>query len=343
MKYYNGQKLLNMLDVNKKKPEIFLCTSNRSAGKTTYFSRYLVNRFLRHKEKFCLIYRFSYELSDISDKFFKDVRALFFPDMEMDYKMRARGAYCELFLDDWSCGYAVALNTADQLKKYSHLFSDVKTMFFDEFQSETNHYATNEIQKFISIHTSFARGNGEMVRYLPVIMCSNPVSLINPYYSQLGIAERLRSDTRFLRGDGFVLENGFNETASSEQLTSSFNRAFAKSQYVAYAAQNVYLNDNTAFIEPPSGKAVYICTLRYMGRDYGILEYRELGIVYCSDRADNSFLIKIAVTTEDHRVNYVLLRAQSGFIDQMRYFFERGCFRFKNLRCKEAVMKAISY
>ena len=40
-KYYDGTKLLSMTDLNGKKPEIFICTSNRTAGKTTYFSRYL--------------------------------------------------------------------------------------------------------------------------------------------------------------------------------------------------------------------------------------------------------------------------------------------------------------
>ena len=55
--YYDGTKLLSMKDLNGDTPEIFLCTSNRSAGKTTYFERMLVNRFIRTGKKFCLIYR----------------------------------------------------------------------------------------------------------------------------------------------------------------------------------------------------------------------------------------------------------------------------------------------
>ncbi len=38
-KYYDGKKLLSIKDLNGEKPEIFICTSNRSAGKTTYFER----------------------------------------------------------------------------------------------------------------------------------------------------------------------------------------------------------------------------------------------------------------------------------------------------------------
>ena len=162
--YYDGTKLLSMQDMNGNKPEIYISTSNRSAGKTTYFNRLCVNRFLDKGEKFALLYRFNYELDDCADKFFKDISALFFPNMEMESKRRASGIYHELFLDSKSCGYAISLNSADQLKKYSHLFSDVCRILFDEFQSETNHYCTDELRKFQSIHTSIARGNHSQVR-----------------------------------------------------------------------------------------------------------------------------------------------------------------------------------
>ena len=59
--YYDGTKLLSMKDLNGETPEIYLCTANRSAGKTTYFSRLLFNKFIEDHEKFALVYRFNYE------------------------------------------------------------------------------------------------------------------------------------------------------------------------------------------------------------------------------------------------------------------------------------------
>lgn len=341
--YYDGTKLLSLLDINGKKPEIYMCTANRTAGKTTYFARLLVNRFLRNQEKFCLVYRFNYELGDVAEKFYKDIRGLFFPGTEMTTKSRAKGIYHELYINEEPCGYAISLNSADQLKKYSHLFSDVSRMFFDEFQSETNHYCSDEIRKLISVHTSIARGQGEQIRYVPIYMCANPVSLVNPYYIEMGIAERLNDQTKFLRGDGFVLEQGHVESAAEAQRESGFNRAFAKNKYVAYAAESVYLNDNKAFIEKPQGKGHYLATLRYNGTDYGIRDYMDSGIVYCDDRPDPSYRDRITVTTDDHEINYVMLKRNDFFLSSLRYYFERGCFRFKNLRCKEAVLKALSY
>ena len=69
-RYYDGTKLLSMNDINGKKPEIYMCTTNRTGGKTTYFGRLCLNRFLDKGEKFCLIYRFKYELNDVVDKFY---------------------------------------------------------------------------------------------------------------------------------------------------------------------------------------------------------------------------------------------------------------------------------
>ena len=342
-KYYDGTKLLSMLDLNGKKPEIYMCTTNRTGGKTTYFGRLCVNRFLDKGEKFCLIYRYNYELDDVADKFFKDLKGLFFPDKTMTAKKRAKGIFQELFINDKSCGYAIALNSSDSIKKYSHLFSDVSRMIFDEFQSESNHYCTDEIAKFLSVHTSIARGQGEQVRYVPVFMLANQVTIINPYYVAMGICNRLNTETKFLRGDGYVLEQGFIESASDSQKESGFNRAFKENNYVSYSSENVYLNDNYSFIEKPAGKSRYICTLKYKGNDFGVKEYAESGFIYCDDKPDSSFPMKITVTTDDHSINYIMLKRNDFFLSNLRYLFERGCFRFKDIKCKEAILNALSY
>ena len=350
--FYDGTKLLSMKDLDGNTPEIFISTSNRSAGKTTYFNRLAFNKFLKDGSKFGLLYRYDYELADVPDKFFKDIGPLFFEGYSITAKRRCRGVFHELFahfpgeeqdFEGHSCGYAIAVNKADAIKKNSHLMTDMDRIIFDEFQSETNSYCPDEITKFISIHTSLARGKGKQVRYLPVYMISNPVSIINPYYTELGIAERLQSNTKFMKGHGFVMENGFVESASIAQQGSSFNRAFSMNSYVQYASESVYLNDNVAFIEKPVGNSRYLATIQFEGKDYAIREYQDAGVIYCDDHDDETFKYKIAVTTDDHNVNYVMLKNNDLFISNMRYYFERGCFRFKNLLCKRAVMKLISY
>lgn len=343
MAYYDGTKLLSMMDINGKKPELFMVTTNRTGGKTTWFNRYFVKKFKTGQGKFMLLNRFNYELSDCHDKFFKDIHNLFYPDDNMSSQCMAKGLYYELYLNDIHCGYAVALNGADAIKKYSHIFNDVERILFDEFQSENNKYCTDEIKKLLSVHTSVSRGRGKQIRYVPVYMCGNTVSLLNPYYTALGISDRLKQDTNFLRGDGFVVEQGYIKSAGDAMMESGFNRAFSSSDYVAYASQNVYLNDNFSFIEKPEGRGRYMYTIKYLNKHYAIYEYDSLGIMYVTDRYNESFPIKLSLTTDDHNINYVMLAKNSLMIGSMRQLFNRGCFRFKNLECKAMLLKLLSY
>ena len=349
--YYDGTKLLSMKDIDGNEPEIYMCTTNRTGGKTTYFSRMLVNHHMKKNYKFALLYRFNYELDGVSDKFFKDIQGLFFSNYFMIDENMCRGKFKRLYFGTdpndkqfmKECGYALCLNDADAVKKYSHLFSDVDEILFDEFQSEDNKYCADELRKFQSIHTSIARGQGKQRRRVPVYMLSNQVSLINPYYTKLGISARLNTNTKFLKGRGFVLEQGFIESASRAQQNSGVYKAFSDSDYNKYSTENVYLNDNFAFIEEPKGRGKYIATIKYNGSEFGIIQYTNDGIVYCSNKADTTFPVKFAVTTEDHNVNYVLLKTHQILFMQLRYYYERGCFRFSDLKSKEALMCAISY
>jgi hypothetical protein len=49
--YYDGTKLLSLKDLNGAEPEIYMCTTNRTGGKTAYFNRLVVNKFLKGQGK----------------------------------------------------------------------------------------------------------------------------------------------------------------------------------------------------------------------------------------------------------------------------------------------------
>lgn len=340
--FYDGTKLLSLKDLNGNTPEIYISTSNRSAGKTTYFNKLCFSKYLKNNEEFMLLYRFNYELSECNHKFFDDIRTLFFSNYEVDIKMHARGKFAELIENEHTCGWAVCLNDADIIKKYSHVFCNVTRILFDEFQSETNHYCNDEITKFISIHQSVARGGGKQSRYVPVYMIGNFVSLLNPYYTKLGISSRLNANVNYLRGKGWVLEQNLNKSASQSQQDSIFNSAFSDDKYINYSSQKAYLNDNDAFIEKMSGNSRYLATINVKGVDFAIREY-DCGIVYCDRGVDKNFTLKIAVTTENHQINYIMLNRSSYLVSQLRFYFDRGIFRFKDLECKQAIMMMLSY
>ena len=53
-KFYDGTKLLSLKDINGNTPEIYISTSNRSAGKTTFFNKLCFNKYLKNGEEFMI-------------------------------------------------------------------------------------------------------------------------------------------------------------------------------------------------------------------------------------------------------------------------------------------------
>lgn len=354
MEFYNGGELLGTLDLDRVKPEIYISSTNRSGGKTTYFNRYAFKRWRENMEKFMLIYRYNNELDNVDDKFFKEINKLFYPNIMMRSQKAGHGKYCLLYeapaleYDEpkdipWvHCGYAVSLNSADYIKKYSHLFADTGRMIFDEFQSETGRYIKNEVDKLISIHTSVARGDGKASRYVPIIMISNPVSILNPYYVAMGIHRRIDGGTRFLRGHGWVMEQGYVESASKAQQESRFNVAFRERQYMAYNTQGVYLNDNQAFIQRMTGSSQYVCGILYNGEKYSIRRF-DSGIYYACCGMDEKHPLKISVSVNDHNVNQILASTYAYITVGLRKVFDLGYFRFQNVEAKNCILDLLAY
>lgn len=335
--YYDGTKLINIRkDSSGLLPEIFCVDGNRSSGKTTWFKRWFVNRFKKHDEKFMLLYRFGNQLTSIDEKFWKDIHTLFFPDDVLVAKARDKGSYIELFLNDRSCGYAAAINGADKIKENSHMFTDVQRIFFDEFQSDK--YVPEEVDKLFSIHASISRGPNQPVRYVPVYMCCNHVSSLNPYYRAWHCASKVDEiQEGFFIGDGFIIEKNMNEVIADRQRESGFNRAFARSRVYKHTIENESLRDNKNFVEEiKTGDFKYICTINVDGQKIALKQVRNNKNVmfYFTDKIDPSFKVRYAVNTDDHSQNTILLGRSAMLILQVKKCFEAGMVRFSSLEVK---------
>lgn len=347
--FYSPQRILDTKDIDGNTPELFLVTSNKSAGKTTAFAKKLIDDFINKKHQFIVYYRFANEIYDGGIKFYNDVSRLFFSEYDFKQVIQGAGSYCEIKINDETAGWCLALNLADKLKRMSHFFNNAKQIFFDEFQSETNHYCPSELTKFYALHTALARGNGQQRRYLPIYMCSNPYSLLNPYFVALGISQRLKKDTKILKGHGFVLENDYIESAAKAMETSGFVKAFKSgnsvelNKYAQYSFQGVYMDDSTSLIEKLSGVSHYVMTIVYNGEMYAIRFFPQQCLFYCDDRYDDTFPLKIAFSADDINTEFVYKSAEFEKIKNLRNAFERGKFRFKNAMCKNVIINILKY
>lgn len=311
--YYNGTKLMNMLDLQKMKPEIFISTSNRSAGKTTFFNGYAVHDFLENDNKFCILYRNKYEAESAADSFFKEIGKLFFPGLIMVQQPLMKNTAYRLLIGEPGdpedpeskfcgvcCGYVISLSAAEQIKRCSHLMSDTTKIIFDEFQSEKGTYLKNEISALMSIHDSLARGNGEQARYLPLYLIGNLIDLYNPYYESLGVTQRIDPSCNYMRGNGWVLEQGFNTAASEAHKQSAFHRAFNNESYTATSRAKEYLIKDSQFIDKNiPNRGWYVATIAFKNQRYGIRYIDEYNIYYISTKPDPSKTIAFAATEND--------------------------------------------
>lgn len=348
--FYDGGPLLGMTDIRGEKPEIYISSTNRTGGKTTYFNRYALKKFRESGEHFMLLYRYQNELEEVADRFFGDIKGLFFPGITMRSVKMCGGKYVRLEIAPdlpyenekdipWElCGFATALSAYDFIKKNSHRFTTVKRIILDEFQPEDGRYLKDEPAKLMSIHTSLARGQGKQVRYLPVIMICNPVSMVNPYYLAMQITHRLDTKTRFLKGDGFVMEQGYVESAAKSAQESPFNRAFKNLSYAAYSAQGVYLNSNLAFVERMSGPNSYYCGLLHDSKKYSIRLYHNQGIFYMASGWDESHPLKFSSSELEHNENTTMLSSFSTLVSTWKRAFEKGVWRFQNIDAKYALI-----
>lgn len=338
MQYFTAKPVYDFRDAEGNVPEILLVDGNRTGGKTTGFSRLLVNDFLTNGKKFFLVYRYKNELSDVADAFFKDIRGLFFPEHEMTAKGHAKGAFYELFIDKKSCGYASALSMVGKLKRYSHIFSDVENMFFDEYQDEAGVYLPDEVNKLLSLHTTIARGQGQAVRFVPVYMCSNSISIFNPYYIALGITSKINSNTKVFRGSGFVLLRLTIKDVAEAQKGSAFNRAFASASYLSSSVDNAFLNDDSFNVEKrvPAGRVLFgfFCA----GAFYTAIEQGQE--FYIRKGGDQNTRTRYGVRETDRGSGVVSIRS-GPYLLYMRRAYENALIFFDSTETKRAFQQLV--
>lgn len=339
--FYNGNKLLSLRDAAGRPPELYFCCGNRTAGKTYFFKRWFVRRFLARKEKFVIFVRFLDDIANAAPGFWADIGALEFGKHDMTQRPILHGKAAELLIDKKPCGYVIALNDPERIKRNSALFADAERGFLDEFMSENGKYVPNECVKFNSIRLSIARGGarGVHARRVPVYLCSNNVTLFNPYFDYLRINTVIQNRTRYLRGDGWVLEQTFN-TFAADAIRDNFRTV--SSEELEYAAGNEYLLDTNTFVAKMPGAKTCLCRIKYNGKVYGVWG----GINSCwyvsgKLKADNTRLL-FALDPADHDETSVLITRSHEVFKRLKTAYNNGNVRFDSQGAKNAFIAALS-
>lgn len=348
MSYYNLDNILKEKDAKGNEPGVYLINTNRSGGKTTALLKHALENNDKGEEV-VIIYRHNYELCACSELFL-DVLQLFRPNAEIEAKAKAKGLFYKLIyketledghVDERDLGYAVSLNNTDAIKKYSPMFREVTLAIFDEYQKEDGKYLKSEVDLLLSLMVSISRGGGHQSRKVKLFLLGNNVSLLNPYYIHFGIYKRLSKDTHFLRGDGWISEHDFIESAARAIGDNPVTKALGKKQ-LSYLISNDYLIDTTAFICKPKGKSAYLFTIVTEDGNFGVREFYEEGVIHVSEKQDPSCTTRLVFKAENHTQNTMLLETYSFTWRNIRNAFNNGYLTFDSVKSKNVIMELLA-
>lgn len=287
--YYNGTRIVGS--------KAWLCFSmgNRSIGKSFYYKRFCIKRFLEKGEKFLYIRRRDVDLKDAMPVWFDDI-SFKFPNYSLDTKKNTiviskvednpETGEKEIKSSN-VCGYYTYLSALSRLK--SMPMEDVTTILFDEFLPDDGRYLKTadpfyEPQLLMSLYMTVARGIGKPIRTNVKIICiANTTSLFNPYFTYFGID--MTGKQNYLK-DGMLVEITYNQKAADEIKATDFGRVLQRTRYGGYALENQSLLDIKSQIHAIPEKARPYC-LVYFNKWYGA--FVDDSGVYWKNTYDETF------------------------------------------------------
>lgn len=339
--YYSGYHVLLMNDLDNNIPEIYLISGNRTAGKTFFFKR-LVTRFaIMTGGKFMFQVRKRTQLTSAGQSFIEDIQNC--PDFTETFTLELSEltGVREIYYGGKCIGYITYLNYADDIKEASNMFNKVEIIFKDEFQlANPSGYCEDEIGKFRSIHKSVARSFGHSTRFVPCILVSNQISIINPYFLAFGITKRLGSKTRKLRGRGWVFTLIFNKEASSRAKESAFEKAFGGDAQSLSDNENIFMDDLSMIEKQDTSKMRTRIIFSENSVCYGLWEGGEY--IYISKKYDPSCRLKYAVDLKSVRDGFMIMSHGNPILLKLHQYFEKGLIKFEDIECKHAMIDIFS-
>ena len=347
-KYFDVKYLLNMKDKNGETPELFFVVSRvRGAGKTTSIGKTLLNNFFDDGSKFVLFVREAKCLGNYASGLLKGVLDLFYEGWSIEEKTAIKGVFTRIILsrgqdeEKESCevGYVINIKNVRNVKEVSSEFTDASIGFFDEFQDASGKYLPNEVDKFLDVHTSIARGGGKQRRYFPVIFASNTLSIINPYFLATGLTKHLQPNTKKYRGDGFVYMRFENKDLAQIHADSGMSKAFSGNKTIDYFDDSWLLDNTTGICNNEGwGRSCYIATLVDGNESYSVQYFQYSDIYYFSKKIDQTWPIRYTLSV-DGSPNPAL--KSSLCYRAILKAIEQGKMRFDSIESKRICLEVI--
>lgn len=328
--YYNAGNLLRM-SASAAEYAMYIITSTRSNGKTSYFTMYNCMMFKKFKKNVCYLVRQVNELSNY-DMVFSDIIDRYNFGLDLKSKTIITNVLSAVYCEGEVFAYVANLRKIDTLKKYSSLFADTELILIEEYQIEEGRMLRREPELLKSVIRTVGRGHGEMVREVLTVLLGNPVTLLNPYLVYFGIAPRYRGKDGIIKNGKvaaqFSLANKASELAAQSSVTDLFKNT-------DYDIGKSFLYAGDGFLAKPPGKTKYLFTVTVGQTRIGIREdTRELKC-YCTKSADPSCSVNMVLSVDDMEENAVLMKRYTYSWKYLESRFTAGKLFYQTMEIKE--------
>lgn len=327
--WYNAQQLLSYKRLYN------VIVGIRGHGKTYDSVNRLIDTGIREKKlSFVVLVRYIEDIMFIKNSWWSIVEHLY-PNYEFYSVRRLIYARDKTKNETFVIGEYVALSEYMRVKKTPRPY--VKFILFDEFLNEENDYLQDEIDKFMSVCDSIIRNRNDV----RVLMVSNTITLINPYFSYFGIN---KLNGRFTKGlHSSIVEFTDSEEFKKYRMKTKFGESIAETRYGNFALSgafmlddmtnviekppyktkhylfNIVLNENNIEVNLVNGLLFFSKSNDYTRRSY--TPYVENAKTYCSTYVEKSFRYfkMIQVYFMKNKVMYQSLVIKNAIIEFMQY------------------------
>lgn len=311
---YDIRKILNEKDIDGEEPSIFLIETNRSTGKTTSLLEYVTDNAIQKNEQFMCLFRTKSELKG-SEIIFDGINSIFYNnELEIEGSFKIQDLIYEIKIKKNDvpivAGVCVCLKDRNALKKYSPSFSNITTIFMDEFQSEDGKYLSDEVEKFYSIFISVARGNGNAFRKnVKAVFLANNITIMNPWYLYFKVHKYIKGNNQLIRGKGWICHRWINKNVAETIETSSIVKAMGtENRSVAMSVGHEMLYDCTKFIKPTPKKTIYLLSIRVKSGELGVRIGKADGYFYIDHKPEKDYPFAVTNLIELQDNKFILMK-----------------------------------
>ena len=270
----------------------------------------------------------------------KDYNIIFRVIKEIRYYFITGGKFGnELYL----LGYAFSLAEEQEIKSIP--FGNIAFGMFDEFlcAEEENYLGRRddpykEWRLLNSLYITINRArNKKRTANLKMFLIGNTLTYYNPILIKLGADKLLKSDTAFLRGDCYVVEQtlpGTIDTSIVEDDEEDMNKKISNHDKRTMMYNYGVGCDNDKWIGKPEQKTHPMCNVLFRGHRMGV-SYTDNGLFFVSNKG-NTADVTLALTTEDHSYNTFLAQKCNSTPEMkfLRIAMDEGNILFENGRTK---------